>query len=344
MGVKWCNGADTNDDKTWDNISNSGFYIPKKDFQRFPDAQLDALHKNGIYYNRVHSHWDALFLNNEAQAIMVRKQPIRFDGDQALVLPEAKIQILNRFIPNTENDAWVEAHEANDGFIDLLAEYSPTDPALQGEFVRFETNLRQVHDSSPLAVERSLELLQGPAPTSLWHHRYELEALAVESEESPRRVTTHQEKCATRKGVAYRRQRLQASYDAATLHTLPLDWPIPLRKEIGQGFNYYWRSDQPHNNVVPIGGMGHPATLIYLGSCTQDKASTEYKKMAKFLRSHAFETSNEENFTENSVRTKDRLCIVYIEQHYYKFLHNPDGKSIATPANQSPTSFDVEDD
>ena len=342
-GVTWDNGGDPNNVTIWDHVANSAFYIPKRLFRKVPDTELDKLHKNGAYYNRVHSHWDGLFLNNAAQAILVRKQPIRFDGNQALALPW-RIQYLKRFIPNTGKDAWIEDSEANDGFTDLLAEYRPADPMLKEGFDCFEANLKEAHDDSPLAVERSLELLQGPAGSpSSWYTRYELKALKIAAEESPRRVTTHQEKSLTRDGVTFRKQRVQASYVATTLHTQPLIWPIPL-KDIGQGFEYHWREINPHSNVVPLEENGKPATLIYLDPCIPGQATTHYKKMAKSLREHAIKTCGDEDPVEAIIRTKDRLCVVYRENHQYKFLHESDGKkSITLPAYQSPTSYDTED-
>ena len=343
-GVSWINDGDSDKVTTWDHVANSAFYIPKRLFEKISDIDLDTLHKKGIYYNRAHSHWDALFLNNSANAILVRKQPIRFDGDQTLALPW-RLQCLKRFIPNTGDDSWIEANEANDGFTDLLAEYKPADPNFQEGFHSFEANLKEAHDDSPLAVERSLELLQGPAglPDS-WYTRYKLDALNLAQEESPKRVTTHQENCPARCGVIFRKRRIQVSYDAATLHTQMLNWPIPLN-DIGQGFAYRWRESHPHCNVVPLVAKGKPATLIYLDPCIPTEARSYYKKMAKGLREHALKTSGDEDPVERIIRAKDRLCVVYRENHQYKFLHESDGKtSITIPANQSPTSFDTEDD
>ncbi len=344
-GVTWDNNGDPGNVTTWNYVANSAFYIPRRLFQNVPDTDLDAIHKNGIYYNRVHSHWDGLFLNNAAQAILVKKQPVRFDGAQVLAVMPWRLQFLKRFIPNAERDAWIEADEASDGFTELLAEYKPTDPNSQEGFDRFEANLREAHDASPFAVERSLELLQGPEgqPTT-WYHREELHALEVAPEESPRRVTVHQEKCPTRQGVTFRKRRVQASYDAATLHTQPLTWPTPLN-DIGQGFVYQWREAHPHCNVVPLEAIDKPATLIYLDRCIPDEAKSCHKKMAKGLQEHAIQTCADGDPVESMVRAKDRLCVVYKENHQFKFLHESDGKkSIAIPGGQSPTSVVAEDD
>ena len=342
-GVTWDNNGDPDNVATWNYVGNSAFYIPRRLLQKFHDTNLDAIHKNGIYYNRVHSHWDGLFLNNAAQAILIKKQPIRSDGAQVLAMPW-RLQFLKRFIPNVAKDAWIEANEASDGFTELLAEYKPADPNLQEGFDRFEANLREAHDASPLAVERSLELLQGPeGQPSSWHKREELHALEVAPEESPRRVTVHQEKCSTRKGAIFRKQRVQVSYDTATLYTQSLPWP-KLVEDIGQGFTYQWRKDNPHSNVVPLGAAGNPATLIYLNPSMPGEARSNYIKMVKSLREHAVQTSAEGDCIESMIRAKDRLCVVYREDHGYKFLHEPDGKkSIAVPGGQSSTSVDAED-
>ena len=67
--------------------------------------------------------------------------------------------------------------------------------------------------------------------------------------------------------------------------------------------------------------------------------------MVACLRNHTFDISSDADFNANNIRAKDRLCVVYKENHQYKILHESDGKkSIAIPANQSPTSFDKEDD
>ena len=344
-GLSWDNNGDQTNIKTWKYVANSAFYIPKKISHKTTDAELDALHKKGIYYNKVHDFWDSFFFNNAAQAILIKKQPIRFDGEQALALPW-KLQYIKRFVPNKGNIAWIEANIVNDGFTNLLAEYKPTTLALQEGFDRFDDNMKSTHDTSPLAVERSLELLQGPVgKSSSWYHREELLALKVASEESPRRVTTHQEKCTTRDGVEFRKRRVKASYDAATLYTQKLNWPMPL-KDIGKGFKYYWHISHPHCNVIPIQKTDNPATLIYLDVCTPGEHELHYDKLHKALRDHIYSTtgSNDKELIKNLVRAKDRLCVVYSEHHKYKFHHVSDGKkSITSPANQSSTSFDADD-
>lgn len=343
-GVRWGDAKDPLKITTWDYCANSAFYIPKRHIQKFSDAELDILHKSGIYYNRVHSQWDGLFLNNTAQAILVRKQPIRFDGDQALALP-SRTECLKRFVSKKDANSWVEANKANDGFMDLLDMFEPDEHEPKEVFKRYEANLINSHKTSPLSVERCLELLQGPTgKPSNWYDRYELAALQVASEDSPRRVTTHQEKCTTRHGVNFRMQRVQASYEAATLYTQSLNWPIPL-KDIGQGFEYHWCHENPHTNVVPLNANYNPATLIYLPSCIPGEAETHYSKLAKCLQEHVLTSSGEGDFIERLIRAKDRLCVVYREHHQYKILHESDGKkSITIPAYQSPTSFDKEDD
>lgn len=343
-GVSWINDGDLDNVTTWDHVANSAFYIPKRLFEKNPDKDLDILHKKGIYYNRAHKFWDALFLNNSPHAILARKQPIRFDGDQVLSVPW-RLECLKRLIPNAEYDDWLETDEANDGFNKLLSEFKPVDLNLHTGYNRFESNLKEVHDVSPLAVERSLELLQGPSdlPGS-WYTRYGLDALVLEQEESPKRVTTHQENCPTRCGVLFRKRRIQAGYDATTLPAQNLNWPIPL-KDIGQGFAYHWEKSHPHCNVISLVSKNNPATLIFLDPCVPGYAESFYKKMAKGLRDHALNTIGGNDPVECVIRAKDRLCVIYRENHQYKFLHKSDGQaSITIPANQSPTSFDTEDD
>lgn len=341
-GITWDYGGGHENITTWDNSPNSAFYIPKILFKKIQDTELDVIHKNGIYYNRINSQWDSLFLNNTAQAILLRKQPIRFDGEQVLALPW-RLKCLKRFVPNNDNNSWVEANEVDDGFKELLDEYSPIDPEFQDIFDRFKNNLMAIHDASPLAVERSLELLQGPeGRSSSWYYLEELHALEVGSNESPRRVTTCQEKCITRDGVVFRKRRVQASYEAAILHTENVNWPIPLR-DIGEGFSYQWREANPHNNVVPLDATDNPATLIYLNSCIPGEAESRYKKMLKVLHDYVIKTcdsNNPEIFIKNVTRAKDRLCVVYKDNLRLKVFHESDGKkSITEPANQSPTDI-----
>lgn len=343
-GVRWNTDGDRLNDKVWLHSPNTAFYLPKIRFNKIPDSEIDILHKKGLYYNLVHKAWDSLFLNKNAQAILVQKYPLRFDGDQSLTV-YPKLTIKKRFSPENGEYRHELINGNNDGFLELLSEFKPDDGSPQEDYNSLKINLREAHEQSPLAVERCLELLQGPPgkPKS-WHNRYELSALHVAIEESPNRVTTHQESSTDRAGVDFRKKRIQTSLDASSLHTRPLSWPKPLT-DISGGFSYKWVKELPHNNVISNDVNGEPATLILLNSSITKDAEIQYLKLYKGLASHALETSKPDKIVENIVKAKDRLCVVYKDNLSYRILHKSDGKkSIAIPANQSPTSIDSEDD
>lgn len=335
--VKWFNKDKPERFDSWSNCANSAFYLPNLIVKKFKDSELDKLHKGGIYYNRVDSFWDLFLLGNTPQVLIVKLQPIRFDGPQALRIP-FRIEITRRLVPDNINNSWIEENEVDDGFNNLLCETQQEDNS------SFKKSLSKIHSVSPLGVERSLELLQGPKGSSnSWHNRYELSALELASDESPQRVTMNYEDCTSRAGVEPRKRRLQVGYDASTLYELNLDWPAPL-KDIGEGFDFGWNKSSPHCNVYPIGSTENPATLIYVETAINGYVETMFKKMVSGIQKNAFEVDSE-NFLANMVRAKDRLCVVYKERHQFKFHHESDGKkSITIPANQSVTNFDMDDE
>ncbi len=335
-GVKWVKKDNPQDFSSWPNCANSAIYSPKVKVKKFTDSDLDVLHKGGIYYNRVDDFWDMFLLGNESQAIIIKQQPIRYDGVQALGIP-FRINIVRRLVPDNSNQLWKEENKADDGFIKLLHE---TQAEQNSNFFK---SLSNTYYSSPLAVERSLELLQGPkgSPSS-WYSRYELSALEIAEDESPQRVTMNYENSDQRAGVRPRKIRLQVGYDASTLFKLGVAWPSPL-KDIEQGFDFGWNKKNPHCNVYPIDSEKNPATLVYFETSIKREVDNIYKKMLAGIQKGAFESEGEDYVTK-MVRAKDRLCVVYKENHEIKFRHESDGqKSIAVPANLSVTSFDVDD-
>jgi hypothetical protein len=101
--------------------------------------------------------------------------------------------------------AWT-AVTADDGFGAFIQPYAPL-PA----------TLPQMCGQDPLAVERALELLEGPVGNvDEWYTLRELGALKVADEESIRSVTVSQETDAARHGVAFRRARARRPRRIAT--------------------------------------------------------------------------------------------------------------------------------
>jgi hypothetical protein len=334
--VKWIKENNPQDYLSWSNCANSAIYSPNIKVKRFADSDLDELHKGGVYYNRVDAFWDMFLLGNTSQAIIMKQQPIRFDGVQALSIP-FRINIVRRLVPDNNNQTWIEENEVDDGFIELLNEME------LGQKSNFSKSLSNMYNSSPLAVERSLELLQGPkGSANSWYNRYELSALEVAEGESPKRVTMNYENSEERAGVRPRKMRLQVGYDASILFKLGLDWPSPL-KDIEQGFDFGWNKNTPHCNVYPIDSKQNPATLIYFETSIKGDVDNIYTKMVAGIQRSAL-NSNSDDFVTKMVRAKDRLCVVYKENHETKIHHESDGqKSIAVPANLSVTSFDMDD-
>ncbi|MDD5094041.1 MAG: hypothetical protein PHV74_06660, partial [Dehalococcoidia bacterium] len=170
--------------------------------------------------------------------------------------------------------------------------------------------------TSPLAVERALELLTGPGgDPSGWFYLQELSCMKVEHEESIRRVTVHQENDITRRGVVFRKDRLQRAQDAMTLPGHGVPWPVPVQDMEG-GFQFEWNSANPHRNVVSM-STGASATLVFLGDQSDDAIveSVHQKVLQTLMCQAAAEIGSGADPTDAVIRATDRFCVVYRRDH-----------------------------
>ena len=175
-------------------------------------------------------------------------------------------------------------------------------------------------EESPLAVERALELLEGPRgnPTS-WYTTSELQSLQVADEESIRRVTVHQEIAVHRPGVIFRKRRLQRAQAAVTLPGQQVPWPSSVG-DLEKGFKFKWHTKSPHHNVIPSVGQRGSATLMYLDEeSDDDQVDAMYRKLADGLMKHAINQAMQDGLDQNEAlaRSKERLCIVFRRGHSY---------------------------
>ena len=308
-------------EKCWDNVAGSAWYLAPKEFAG-EDNAIDTLHRQGAYHSFIlPTRWHALYLNHAPAVFVLRKQKVFNDGPQALIQPiGAELVEVRKWDATTAS--WVTS-APNDGFPNVLTDY----PNLTGQ-------LAQLCTQSPLAVERALELLVGPegSPDN-WFAIRELRALRVESDESIRCVTVHQENVATRSGVVFRRSRLRRAEAAATLAGQAVSWP-PAAKDLASGFQFSWNSDRPHRNVSPSVGSEGPATLVFLGEEPENEAiQAAYQKLAQALRSHAVARGLDDS---EITRCKDRLCVVFRRNHTIQVYRPKGAASFTEPGGGSP--------
>lgn len=177
--------------ENWKNIAGSAWYVPPRKFDAVDNA-VDALHRQGLYHCLCGKRWHAFFLDYAPHALLVRKQKVFTSGPQTLVQPIAAPQVIQRLRWDATTDTWT-TEAADDGFTILASQYAD-----------LQLHLPQLCQTSPLAVERALELLEGPSgKVDEWFKVVELESMQVDIEESIRRVTVHQETDNTRPGVKY---------------------------------------------------------------------------------------------------------------------------------------------
>ena len=308
-----------NSPEPWNSIAGSAWYIAPGGLE-LDDADVNALHGEGMYYSIVGDRWHALYLSYAPHSILVKKRPVFANGPQ-VTAPPIPPQVLARRAWDPQEGRWLDG-AANDGFDAFIQQYEPLDttlPALCGQ--------------DPLAVERALELLEGPkGDVSRWHTLKELSALKVGHEESLRRVTVSQETDTTREGVEFRRRRASRARAAATIPGQPLEWPRRVA-DLAAGFRYRWTKDDPHSNVEPIGG-GRPAAFVYLGEDAEpDTLDNVHARLRKARRIHAVAASDKADVDLNDAISvaQDRLCVVYRENHTLRFYRPPGYASITDP-------------
>jgi hypothetical protein len=321
--LNWAAGVLIDGDPTpWNAIAGSAWYVSPRDLA-MTDADVNELHHQGLYYSVVGRRWHAFYLNFAPHALTVRKQPVFATGPQVLA-PRMAPHVLSRRVWDPQNGRWADA-VADDGFVTFLQPYA----SLRGMLPPMRT-----HD--PLAVERALELLEGPAGRATdWFTIKELRALHVAEEESLRRITVSQETDVTRHGVAFRQHRARRAQTAATIPGQAVTWP-PAVSDLSNGFRYRWSQTNPHDNAEPLAG-GRPAAFLYLGEDPEpDTVANIYAKVRKARRVHAATAAIENNSDVINAlgQADDRLCVAYRENHVLRF-HRPEGyASITDPADQ----------
>ena len=305
---------------TWNVIAGSAWYIAPRGVTP-TDADVNRLHQGGMYYSIVGERWHSFYLNYAPHSVLLRKQPVFAAGPQVLA-PRITPQVVARRNWNLQQGAWTSV-TADDGFDTLIQQYEP-----------LQAMLLQLCRQDPLAVERALELLEGPKGHVYdWYKLKELSALKVADEESLRRVTVSQETDPVRQGVAFRRRRARCAQTAATIPGQVLVWSTPVA-DLADGFHYRWTKDEPHSNVEPIAG-GHPAAFVYLGDNPEaDTLANIYTKLNRARRIHASTASVQAGVDPSDAVSlaQDRLCVVYRQNHTLQFYRPPEYASITDPA------------
>jgi hypothetical protein len=304
----------------WNSIAGSAWYVAPRGVVP-TDADINQLHHDGMYYSVVGERWHGFYLNYAPHSVLLRKQPVFATGPQVLAQRVAP-QVIARRAWNSQEAAWT-AVAADDGFATFIQQYLP-----------LAATLPQLCGQDPLAVERALELLEGPeGHVSDWYLITELGALKVAEEESIRRVTVSQETDNARHGVAFRRRRARCAQTAATIPSQAVTWPTPVA-DLAAGFRYRWAQPDPHSNVEPLAG-GRPAAFVYLGEDPEpDRLANVYAKLSKARKIHAFTASTQAGVDpSNGVSlAQDRLCVVYRDNHALRFYRPSGYASITDPA------------
>lgn len=304
----------------WNSIAGSGWYVAPRGVMP-TDAEVNQLHRRGVYYSLVRERWHGFYLNYSPHYVLFRKQPVFAVGPQVLVQRPAP-QVVERRAWDLPQGQWTDVR-ADDGFDTFIQQYDP-----------LGTTLPQICAQDPLAVERALELLEGPqGNVSHWYRLNELRALHVAEEESIRRVTVSQETDVMRQGVALRRRRMRCAQTAATVPGQAVTWPIPVA-DLAGGFRYRWTEEEPHCNVEPLAG-GRPAAFVYLGEDPEtDTLANVYAKLTKARRMHAYGVCVQAGVDHADAvgLAEDRLCVVYKANHQLRFYRPTGFASIVDPS------------
>jgi hypothetical protein len=322
--LNWAAGVRVQGDPNpWNAIAGSAWYGSPRGLVT-TDADINQLHLDGLYYSIVGGRWHAFYLSFAPHALTVRKQPVFSTGPQVLA-PRIAPHVLSRRAWDLQDARWLDT-VADDGFVTFLQAYA----SLHGM-------LPPISAKDPLAVERALELLEGPTGSATnWFAIKELHALHVAEEESLRRMTVSQETDDERQGVVFRQQRARRAQTAATIPGQPVTWP-PAVADLSNGFRYRWNHTNPHDNVEPRDG-GRPAAFLYLGEDPEsDTVANIYAKIRKARRVHAATAAINDNLDVNNAldQADDRLCIAYRQNHVLQF-YRPEGyASITDPADQT---------
>jgi len=300
----------------WNSIAGSAWYISPRGVT-LTDDHVNQLHRDGMYYSIVGERWHCFYFDYAPHSVLLRKQPVFTTGPQVLAA-RVPPQVVARRAWNPQQGAWAIA-PADDGFNAFIQQYDA-----------LRLMLPQLCGLDPLAVERALELLEGPnGRVSDWYTLLELSALKVSREESIRRVTVSQETDTARQGVKFRRRRARCAQSAATIPGQPVEWPKPVA-DLSGGFRFRWSNEEPHCNVEPLAG-GIPAALVFLGDNVEtDTLENIYAKLKKARSIFAFTVSQQAGIdpTDAVSFAQDRLCVVYRQNHTLQFYRPTEYASI----------------
>jgi hypothetical protein len=319
--LNWAAGVRIDGDQTpWNAIAGSAWYVSPRNLAP-SDTEINQLHQDGLYYSIVGQRWHGFYINFAPHTLTVSKQPVFATGQQVLA-PRIAPHVLRRRAWDPQNSLWADVI-ADDGFVTFLQPY----PCLNGM-------LPPMCTQAPLAVERALELLEGPTggPTD-WFSTKSLAALQVAEEESLRCFTVSQETDGARHGVAFRRHRARRAQTAATIPGQSVAWP-PGVSDLSNGFRYRWTHTNPHDNVEPVAG-GRPAAFLYLGEDPEpDTVANMYEKIKKARMHHAADLAINGNANVKVAldEAADRLCVAYRDNHVLRFHRPKEYASITNPA------------
>jgi hypothetical protein len=303
-----------------DHSPNSGFYFPKMAFVKKADSDIDKLDFHGLYYNRPHDHWDCLFLNNSVQAVLLTKSHVRFGGAQILDLPPI-VELVKRFVPDQFGNHWIEG-VVDDGFSIAVSKFAPLGKSKLQIFQRYEADLNELKNFSPLALDRCFELLLGPSCSQEnWYSRYRLNTTALAKNESPQRISVHQEDDQAREGCKARFERLKLGLDVYMLEEVGTGYPEALN-DLNQGVKFVWSPTSPHQNIESIDGKARKATLAYLDRSMPGQADSLHNKLLNNLWLFIVKKGAPPSVcAEEYVKAKDRLIIFYLEHGRTEVIH-----------------------
>lgn len=309
--LNWAAGVTTEGDRSpWNLIGGSCWYVSPPGC-RVNDDDVNRLHATGVYYSLLDTRWHGFFLNFSSHLVIFEKRRVVVAGAQILA-PRLPPRVVIRKAWDTQTESWLES-AANDGFALMLGGYGALLPALA-----------EMCQRDPLAVERAMELLEGPEGTaSEWFNVKQLLAFRVADHESLRRVTANQEDDRERAGVKFRHNRIRKAVAAVNVPGQQMRWPAGA-SDLEGGFVFQWVSAMPHCNIVPVGEGGRPATLIFLGDEPDSREITNvYNKLSKALRKQAIGDPS---------RATDRLCVVYRRNNKLEAHKPSDWASITEPS------------
>jgi hypothetical protein len=307
--LNWCGNVQLeNGVAPWNTIAGSAWYIAPSKLE-VTDDEVNTLHRDGVYYSIAGKRWHVFYLNYAAHSLLLRKQRVFVSGPQA-VAPKGPPLVAARKVWSPPDGSWI-VRSADDGFTTFLQPFPSLSAALP-----------LLCQQSPLAVERALELLEGPeGNVTTWYTLAELQALKVADEESIRRVTVSQETDNARAGVKLRRQRTRLAETALIIPAANVQWPAWV-EDLSAGFRYRWTATRPHDNVESLNG-GEPAALVYLGENPEDDwIGNVHARLSRARIRHVASQASGTTAGDAVSRANDRLCVAYRKGNQLQF-HRP---------------------